>query len=64
MDLLVTIRDGYSAKAVMIGNVVEYHVENGMTGNIVPITYRDKNGQLMDVIIAHVEKVEEIKEVR
>lgn len=62
MDLLITIKDGYSAKAVMVGSVVDYKVEKGLTGDIATITYRDKDKKLYDVIIAHIEKIEEITE--
>lgn len=58
MDLLFKIESGHSADAILIGNVVSY-VPMDKNNKFYLVTYKDK-GQLWDVCIDHVEKVEEV----
>ena len=56
MDLLVKFQKGYSADAIIIGNVVEYHKQEA---DRYLITYKDK-GELWDIILKHVEQIKEV----
>lgn len=56
MDLLLVIKNGHSADAVLIGNVVSYTQKDK---NAYSITYKER-GELFDINIKHVLKVREV----
>lgn len=56
MDLVVKFEKGYSADAIIIGNVVEYYQQDD--GNYL-VVYKDK-GELWDIVLKHVEEIKEV----